>query len=155
MNIFILDKDIKKCAEYHCDKHVVKMILETAQLLCSSIWMSGGKAPYRLTHKNHPCSKWSRESLENWLWLKELGLELCKEYTRRYNKIHKTEGIIKGLKTPKLESKGMTPFPLAMPDIYKTKNPVKSYRNYYIHEKKEITQWNKLNNVPKWFKEKI
>jgi hypothetical protein len=155
MNIFVLDSNIKKCAEYHCDKHVVKMILESAQLLCSSVWLDGGKAPYKLTHKNHPCSKWARESLDNWLWLKELALELCTEYTRRYKREHKTESIIRNLKTPNLENKGLTDFPLAMPDKYKTKNVIRSYRDYYIYEKKDIAKWNKLNNTPEWFRKGI
>ena len=59
MNIFILDKDPKTAAEYHCDKHVLKMILETAQMLCTAHWETGGQAPYRATHKNHPCTKWT------------------------------------------------------------------------------------------------
>jgi hypothetical protein len=66
MNIFVLDRDVKKCAEYHNDKHVVKMILETAQLLCGVHHMteSGyGDVPYKLSHKNHPCSIWARENI--------------------------------------------------------------------------------------------
>jgi len=63
MNIFFLDFDTEKCAKYHCDKHVVKMILETAQLLCGTHWVIGSEAPYKLSHKNHPCAIWTRESL--------------------------------------------------------------------------------------------
>ena len=74
MNIFILDLDPQSCAEAHCDKHVVKMILETAQLLSSALWITGVEAPYRLTHKNHPCAIWTRESLDNYMWLCQLGL---------------------------------------------------------------------------------
>ena len=94
MNIFVLDWDVKKCATYHNDKHVVKMILETAQLLCGSHWSTGSEAPYKLSHKNHPCSIWVRQDLNNYLWLCELGLELCKEYSYRYGKRHKTQEII-------------------------------------------------------------
>ena len=54
MNIFVLDYDTKVCAQMHCDKHCVKMILETAQLLCGVHHMTGGEAPYGLSHKNHP-----------------------------------------------------------------------------------------------------
>ena len=87
MNIFFLDFDTNKCAEYHCDKHVVKMILETAQLLCGVHHMviherlSNDQVPYKLSHKNHPCAIWTRESLSNYLYLCDLGLELCKEET--------------------------------------------------------------------------
>mgnify|MGYP000607032860 CR=1 FL=1 len=97
MNIFFLDDDIKKCAQYHCDKHVVKMILETAQLLCGVHHMIDqvtDQVPYKLSHKNHPCSIWSRESLSNYLYLCELGLELCYEYTYRYGKKHKSQSVI-------------------------------------------------------------
>ena len=96
MNIFVLDKDPKKCAEYHNDKHVVKMILETAQLLCGVHHMAESKLdiPYRLSHKNHPCSIWARECIENYVWLCDLGMELCKEYTYRYGKRHKSQDII-------------------------------------------------------------
>ena len=69
MNIFILDYDVKKCAEYHVDKHVVKMILETAQLLCGAHWTTGGEAPYKLSHKNHPSAIWTRQDLNNYMWL--------------------------------------------------------------------------------------
>ena len=91
MNIFYLDKNPTKCAQYHCDKHVCKMVIEVAQLLCTSHWMSGSEAPYRKTHVNHHSNKWVRESLSNYKWLCELGMELCKEYTYRYGKIHKTQ----------------------------------------------------------------
>ena len=88
MNIFYLDHDLKKCAEYHVDRHCTKMIIEYAQLLSSAHWMSGGEAPYKLVHKNHPCSIWTRESIDNYRWLCELGIELSKEYTYRYGKFH-------------------------------------------------------------------
>ena len=104
MNIFILDYDVKKCAQYHVDKHVVKMILETSQILCGVHHMSLLEPyrlptstldiPYKLSHKNHPCSIWSRESLTNYLYLCELGLELCVEYTYRYGKRHKSQDVI-------------------------------------------------------------
>lgn len=85
---------MKKCAEYHVDKHVVKMILETSQLLCGAHWVCGSEAPYKLSHKNHPCSIWVRKSLSNYLYLCELGLELGREYTHRYGKKHKSIEII-------------------------------------------------------------
>ena len=94
MNIFALDQNPRKCAEYHNDKHVVKMILETAQLLCGTHWIEGNQAPYKLSHKNHPSAIWTRECIENYSWLCELGIELSKEYTHRYNKKHKSQDII-------------------------------------------------------------
>ena len=119
MNIFILDENPKKCAEYHNDKHVVKMILETAQLLCGVHHMVESKldVPYKLSHKNHPCSIWARECIENYVWLCDLGMELCLEYTYRYGKRHKSQDIIEWciINHPPIKEIGeLTPFRLAM-----------------------------------------
>ena len=153
MNIFFLDFDTKKCAEYHCDKHVVKMILETAQLLCGSHWIAGSEAPYKLSHKNHPCSIWVRESLSNYLYLCDLGLELCKEYTYRYGRRHKSQDIIEWCLTnkPNIHDVDFTCPPLAMGDEYKIGNDIiESYRNYYIKAKKDFALW-KNRPIPDWF----
>ena len=155
MNIFFLDFDTKKCAEYHCDKHVVKMILETAQLLCSTHWVIGSEAPYKLSHKNHPCSIWVRESLSNYLYLCDLGLELCKEYTYRYGKRHKSQDVIEWCLTnkPNISDTEFTEPPKAMPDEYKVNNVIQSYRNYYIGAKKDFAKW-KNRDIPEWFSNK-
>jgi hypothetical protein len=136
----------------HCDKHVVKMIVETAQLLCGAHHMTGSWAQYKLSHKNHPCAIWTRESIENYIWLSKLGVELCREYTRRYNKIHKSEAVINWCvnNIPALPHITMTEFRLAMPDICKiTNDPVENYREYYIREKHSFCTWK--TNVPEWF----
>ena len=146
MNIFLLSFNPKEAAEYHCDKHVVKMILETAQLLYSAHWMLDvGVLPetaYKLAHKNHPCSIWVRESLSNYLWLAELGHWLCEEYRFRYgNKEHKTEAHLKWLRKnppPTLKDVGITTIRLAMPDEYKLPNPVDAYRMYYRENKLKV-----------------
>jgi hypothetical protein len=152
MNIFFLHKSAEICAGMHCDKHVVKMILETAQLLSSVHYMTDShyKPVYKLTHKNHPCSIWSRESLGNYLWLCELGIELCKEYTYRYLKIHKSQEYIAELtiNLPPIIDKGITTIRQAMPDIYKNVDPTKAYRDYYIAEKSRLFSW---KNRPKPF----
>jgi hypothetical protein len=155
MNIFFLDMDVKKCAEYHCDKHVVKMILETAQLLCSAhhlISNGSEEVPYKLSHKNHPCSIWVRESLSNYLYLCELGLELCKEYTYRYEKRHKSQDVIEWCIINKVQicDKGVTEPPKAMPDEFKVKDVVQSYKNYYIGAKSGFAKWKK-RETPYWY----
>ena len=94
MNIFVLDTDPRKCAIYHNNVHCIKMILETAQLLSGVHWVQGGTAPYKLSHKNHPCAIWARECIENYVWLCDLGIELSKEYSYRYGKRHKSQDII-------------------------------------------------------------
>jgi hypothetical protein len=154
MNIFALDNNPRKCAEYHVDKHVVKMILETAQLLCGSHWVTGTEAPYKLSHKNHPSAIWTRECIENYDWLCELGLELCAEYTHRYDKTHKSEAIIHWCveNKPNVPSKdNKTPFAMAMPDECKIGPPVASYRQYYMVEKRSFATW-KNRETPNWFK---
>jgi hypothetical protein len=158
MNIFVLDYDPKSCAQMHCDKHVVKMILETAQLLCGVHHMTNQETehvPYKLSHKNHPCSIWTRECIENYVWLCDLGLELCEEYTYRYGKRHKSQEIIEWclLNLPKIKENGtVTDFKLAMPDECKIdNNPILSYRKYYIDFKKDFAKW-KNRDVPNWFR---
>jgi len=162
MNIFFLDYDTQKCAQYHCDKHVVKMILETAQLLCGVHHMtdqmttnnrpSTDQVPYKLSHKNHPCAIWSRESLSNYLYLCDLGLELCKEYTYRYGKKHKSQDVIEWclINKPNIIDKNFTTPPKAMPDEYKVNDVIESYRNYYRGAKKSFAVW-KYRNLPEWF----
>ena len=156
MNIFYLDYDTSKCAKYHNDKHVVKMILETAQLLCGSHWATGGEAPYTLSHKNHPCSIWARESLSNYLYLCELGLELCYEYTYRYGKRHKSQDVIEWciVNKPGIADIGFTEPAKAMPDEYKVESVVQSYRNYYMGAKSGFAVW-KNREKPFWFEKKI
>jgi hypothetical protein len=144
MNIFFLSLNPKEAARLHCDKHVVKMILETAQLLYSSHWMLNPEGlrenAYKIAHKNHPCAIWVRTSLSNYMWLASLGWWLCKEYKHRYgeDKIHKTEQHIIWLlnNPPKgILCYGFTMPALAMPDEYKKDDVVESYRLYYIESK--------------------
>jgi hypothetical protein len=155
VNIFFLDKDVRKCAQYHCDKHVVKMILETSQLLCGVHHVTdqvNDQVPYKLSHKNHPCSIWARESLSNYLLLCELGLELCKEYTHRYVKRHKSQDVIEWclIHKPNIPDTSLTEPPKAMPLEYKTSCVIESYRNYYRGAKSKFTTW-KNRETPPWF----
>lgn len=160
MNIFYLSNDPVDCAVQHCDKHVVKMILETAQLLSNAHHMLDGdqviKPIYKLTHKNHPSAIWTRASKQHYLWLWTLLKALCKEYTFRYDKIHKVEreNLLYVLEVPpvNIPNKGWLSDPTpAMPDEYKTQDAVKSYRNYYIGAKKSFATW-KNRPAPAWFK---
>lgn len=154
MNIFFLDSDPKKCAQYHNNKHVVKMILETAQLLCGVHHLHGNKddVPYKLSHKNHPCSIWVRSSYENYLWLCELGLELCNEYTYRYGKKHKSQLVIEWcvVNKPNIPDISFTEPPRAMPDEFKVSDTTQSYRNYYMGPKRGFCVWSGREK-PEWF----
>ena len=156
MNVFVLDQDPRVCARYHNDKHVVKMILETAQLLCGvhHVTESNLDVPYGLSHKNHPCSIWARKCLENYIWLCELGMELSTEYTHRYGRRHKSQDIIEWclINLPNLPEFGrITEQPKAMPDECKTDDVVESYRRYYIMEKRGFCNW-KNREIPNWYK---
>ena len=134
-----------------CDTHVVKMALETAQLLCSPF----EAAPYKRTHYNHPCARWVRESRANYCWLIKHGLALCSEYSFRYGKSHKSEAITKwcqdNMDSLDFPSSSLTPFPFCMDDKYKTGNVVDSYRNYYKYGKRDIAEWKKGRPKPEWF----
>jgi hypothetical protein len=158
MNIFFLDENPTLSAQYHVDKHVVKMILETAQLLCGVHHMTPQvtpQVPYKLSHKNHPCAIWARESLSNYLYLCEMGLELGKEYTYRYGKKHKSIEVIEWciVNKPNIPDIGFTTPAKAMPDEYKVDSVVESYRNYYIGAKNGFASW-KNREKPFWFGKK-
>lgn len=152
MNIFILDDDMQKCAEYHCDRHIVKMPIEYAQMLSTIVRKTGVDAGYKVTHANHPCTKWASESLSNWLWLRSLAQAINEEYRFRYGKKcnHASWDVASALPVPKIIDIGLTVFPQCMPDQYKTEFAVKAYRNYYVGDKQHIAKWSN-RNVPDWF----
>ena len=160
MNIFVLDKDPIISAQLQCDKHIVKMPLETAQMLCS-VWHRYGSAdrvPYKEAHKNHPCTLWAGNDAHNYDWLWRHGMELCFEYTRRYNNIHKCQAVIMDLTIDNVGfafehmSRQGTPHPLCMPDVHKEEdNAVLSYRRYYANDKKDIAKWEKTRPMPDWY----
>ena len=151
MNIFVLDNDPVKNVESYVDKHVVKMILEHAQMLSTAVRESGIDAGYKVTHKNHPCTKWVRESLSNYKWLLQLTEALEREWQYRYNhkKTHKSMDVIRSLPLPNIEDKGLTPFAQAMPDEFKSADAVTAYRNYYKGAKQNLFSWTK-RDIPEW-----
>jgi hypothetical protein len=156
MNIFFLHLIPLICAQMHCDKHVVKMILETCQMLCCVWHCSDPDAliytpKYRLTHKNHPCNIWARKSTANYEWLCALGIELCKEYTYRYGKIHACEYMIKEMNetVPPIPKDVFSSPAQAMPNQYKGDDAVESYRTYYFFEKNNMLSW-KNRDKPTW-----
>lgn len=150
MNIFWLDYDLQKCAEYHCDKHIVKMILESAQLLSTACRVSGINEGYKISHLNNPISLWVRSSLGNWLLLRDLTYYLNEEYKFRYGKSHKSFDVINSLTIPNIENLGITEPPRCMPSEYLSYDLVDSYRNYYIGDKQHIASW-KNRDAPWWF----
>jgi len=158
VNIFYLDRDPVRCAMMHCDKHVVKMILEYAQLLSTAHHLVDGEPSidcYKATHKNHPSAVWVRENRSNYQWLYQLLSNLLVEYTHRYGKTHKTEssGVFQNLSKIPYELRGgkFTEPPQCMPDACKDDDPVVGYRNYYVREKSYMARW-KNTESPVWYK---
>lgn len=150
MNIFILSTNPVLAAQMQCDKHVVKMILETTQILSTVL---GG--PYKPTHQNHPCVKWAAETVGNRLWLIDHGIALCDEYTERYEKRHKCADIIESF-SEQHNDHGLcddltttTPFVQCMPERYRCDNPVSAYRAYY--HSKAFAEWNRGRPAPDWW----
>lgn len=145
MNIFYLSHDPVTAASYFYDKHKVKMILESAQMLCTAHHVIDGddaNVPYRIAHKNHPSTIWARSSVQHYKWLYLHMLALGKEYTKRYGKYHLTiEKCRDALANP---PKGLTEQyfiepPQCMPDQYKVPgNAVRAYWNYYENEKHTV-----------------
>jgi hypothetical protein len=175
MNIFYLDSNVTKCAEYHNDKHVVKMILEYAQLLSTAHRVLDGKEYidassgrkikrwrledtsleahlYKATHINHPSAVWVRQSNNNYNWLVCLFQSLLSEYTHRYGKIHSCDRLVYWVRKPPVNipvGYKTQPTP-AMPDEYKVPDSVQSYRNYYLGAKNNMAKW-KNRPIPEWW----
>ena len=179
MNIFYIDKDPVQAAQWMVDKHVVKMILESAQLLSTAHRLLDGReiegksktgrkarrwvladarepVLYSATHINHPSAVWCRKSVENYNWLADHLHALLGEYTYRYEKKHKVEGDLSYMlmSPPKnLEEYDMTVMPSAMADEYKiSDDPIINYRNYYKLGKERMHAWKK-RQPPEWINE--
>ena len=166
MNIFYLDKRPDDCAEMHCDKHCVKMILEYAQMLSTAhrVLDEDDAHPdlYKIAHKNHPSTIWTRSSKQHYDWLFRLFRMLSAEYSIRFGLINDSRDVFKVHKTwdklgkileiaPKnIEDTGWTDPPQCMPDHCKDDDVVRAYRNYYILEKNNFAVW-KYSGTPKWF----
>lgn len=180
MNIFYLDNNPRTCSEMHLDKHVVKMILEYAQLLSTAHRLLDGKEYlgktengrnikrwklddphleqilFKASHINHPSAIWCRKNAQNYMWLAELLECTCVEYTHRYGKTHSVErsGLMQTLKNnfPKNIPDGSFTEPTpAMPDDCKIAgDSIASYKKYYIEKKKHFAKWTK-RNIPEWF----
>ena len=152
MNIFYLDHDPKLAAQAHNDRHCIKMILESAQILstvCRSVLLDVG---YKSTHPHHPCTLWAGENLSNFRYLVALATELNTEYKYRFFHIknHKSFDVIQSLPEPDILDEPMTTPALAMPDDCKCDDPVESYRNYYRQHKQHLAKWTR-RGAPDWW----
>ena len=181
MNIFILDKDPQKAAMMMCDKHVPKMIIESAQMLCTAHRLLDGKPEkrrsrsgktvqtyysfgdmrddiyYAAVHKHHPCTVWTMESKDNYNWHYHHFVSLSKEFEFRRNKKHVTFeklGVILAAPPINITEVGLTEFAQAMsayPDCIVEGDAVQAYRNYY-HKAKSFAKWDWGRPAPDWWK---
>lgn len=176
MNIFVLDYDVERSAQYMCDKHVVKMMTEHNQMLSTAFRLMNGVKTKKLhkgklkdfyvldskienivnkvTHINHPCNVWIRKSKQNYKWLYDYNIQTIKQYILRYGKQPKCirEGLMDILSDipSNIPDKDLTPFPKAMPVEYDCGDVVQSYRKFYINDKREFARWSKTP-VPDWW----
>ena len=163
MNIFVLSECPTESAEMMVDKHVVKMPTESMQMMCTIANLHDYQTPFAPVMLNHPCTIWARQSRQNFNWLREHTLALCKEYTRRYGKRLKVEWCLKEYDATwiTLESElpdiGLTPFAVAISDHMNCRqldgfddmSVVDKYRAYYMHDKNHFASWK--TQKPSWF----
>ena len=145
MNIFFLHKDPSRAARLQCDKHVVKMVLETTQMLSTAARRNGFDIGYKAAYPSHPMTKWVGDNNYNFSWALDHAQELSKEYVARYNKFHACQKVINKFLSLKGDYTKFTEPPQCMPDEFKCGDYVRAYRNYYIHK---IGEW---KHPPKWF----
>ena len=176
MNIFALDKNPDICARWHCDKHVVKMILEYAQMLSTAHRMLDGtqyidnssgrrikrwrmkhdeELLYKASHINHPCTIWARDNCANYGYLYILFSTLCEEYTYRYGKEHLTwRKLGKVLATPPKNIThaswiNLSSMPQCMPEEYKDISVITAYRRFYRNDKIDFAKYTR-RDTPNW-----
>ena len=184
MNIFILHDNPRIAAQMHCDKHVPKMIIEHAQMMASAYYSTigisrkiefpenqdrinelfqgwprkhpdGSDFPYSISHVNHPCTIWTRESLSNFYWLLDCTKALCEEFTYRYKGKHSVESIVDWMyeNPPYLPDTGLTPFAQALPDCFKNEDAIKAYRRYYAFKTTYMkVNWKLEERIPHWWR---
>lgn len=176
MNLFFLSRNPREAAQAHYNKHVVKMVLETAQLLCSAhrlldgaraagVSKSGRKqttwvlpdearerALYRASHANHPVAVWVRASRAHYEWAFALFVQLLEEYSFRYEKVHACAKLIDALAAPPrcIPDAGFVDPPPCMPELYRASGDVVAcYRAYYREGKKNLLAY-KAREAPAW-----
>ena len=160
MNIFYFYDCPNKSAQAQPDKMLVKMPLETAQMLCTAHRELDGDdyadevGLYKRAYWNHPCTIWARECYDNYKWLYEHFIALGDEYTFRYGKTHASITKLKDalyFHPDNIEDKeGMTTLAQAMPEEYKDEDPTVAYRNYCINEK-HYAKWERGRGKPTWW----
>jgi hypothetical protein len=186
MNIFVLHEHPKIAAEMHCDKHCNKMIVEHAQMLSAAYYSTlgisrkkeipdkqnevnqlfkgwprknkdGSEWHYAISHVNHPCTVWTRSTIENFNWLLECTDHLCTEFRYRWKHEHSIKRIVDWMREnqPNLPSKGLTPFAQAMPDCFRSESAIEAYRKYYGMKTTYMKLEWRYSLVPEWWTEDL
>jgi hypothetical protein len=183
VNIFVLDENPWAAARMHCDKHVPKMIVESAQMLSTAHRILDGKEylatsksgkrmtkhyllernddiVYKAVHAAHPCTVWTMQSASNYIWHYGLFHALAEEFEYRFKKIHRSWDILKHIlcATPvNIPNVGPTPYARAMkayPELMEIEDPVKAYQEFYKADKVEFAKWEKGRSAPDWWNNK-
>lgn len=159
MQVFYLDDDPQKAVEYHVDSHVVKMPVETAQILSTVLREQYGvDVGYKSVYINHPLMRWAGQSRKNFIWLWEFGIRLCTEYKYRYGRQHGSETVLREIRdvaAPLIDEFPDKPFtapPKVVSEEYKHLDTVEAYREYYRHVKTRLHTWT-YRPEPPWLKE--
>lgn len=162
MNLFLLSYNIELCAQWHCDKHVVKMILELTQMLYTAHHMirpeklTEAPQAYKCAHKNHPMTIWVRTTRANYKFTCKLAWGLVDEFRYRYGHDHKCARHLEWLSCNEPVGicwvRGITEVPQCMPDEFKVPgDPLEGYKNYYLGAKRSIAEWKKNRPAPPWW----
>lgn len=151
MNIFVIHKCPFLAARLMCDKHVVKMILESAQLLSTAHHINKSDIiAYRPTHTKHRCTLWVSSTSANYEWLFTHMIGLMNEYTYRYGKIHLCSYLIQDLAINPCKYGLLEPFALAMPVEHQNyESAIECYRSYYKSKPDFIFDYTN-REVPNW-----
>jgi hypothetical protein len=157
INIFVLDREPRTAARYHCDSHASKMVLESAMMLSTALRVAGREWEflYGASYQHHPCTRWAAETRENFNWLYRLARGLAAEFHLRNGGWHKSfREVISPMPEcpPCLPSRRRTPFAQAMPEEYKHPDAVVAYRAYYRHVKREFATYS-VRDRPAWLDE--
>ena len=157
MNIFFLDETPYKSAQYLCDKHVPKMLLESCQMLSTAIqnYTDRIEELYKPSYPNHPMTKWVGFNRDCFRWALENADIINQEYSKRFKKIHKSSRIINIIYDNNYLNDIPDGFfkepPQCMPDEYKDKDYVTAYRKYYQGAKAYFAKWERGVSAPEWW----
>ena len=158
MNIFAIEGDVEtgeidwvKSAQSQDNLRVVKMILESCQILSTVLNEQGLDAPYRSFNPKHPSCLWAAESAANFMNLALHCEAMICEYRERFGKTHKCAAVLNKIvamfDVDLFPTTKCTPLRLAMPDEFRSDNPIVSYRKFYASKPRLRYP---VDKIPSW-----